>query len=72
MRPGSEIQSALDLLQSELDRGPVSKGAANLSIARDVLQWVMGDRPPDDGPNLWLVGFLLDDPQQLGPSPEIN
>lgn len=63
MRPASEIHSALGLLSQEAGRNPE---ATNLQVARDVLRWVIGERAPDDGPTLWLVGYLLDDP----PKPE--
>lgn len=62
MRPASEVNSALELFQSEIDRGAALN---SLHVARDVLAWVMGGRVPDDGPNLWLVAYLLDDPPQL-------
>jgi len=73
MRPASEIHSALDLLDSELSRQSAGVGADNMRIARDVLAWVAGGRAPDDGSTLWLVGFLLDDPQKLDDTPpEVN
>lgn len=59
MRPASEVNSALELLSGEQSPHP------NVAIARDVLAWVMGERVPDDGPNLWLCGYLLDDPDKL-------
>lgn len=69
MRPASEIHSALDLLDSELARQP----SAQYQIARDVLAWAVGGEAPHDGPTLWLVAFLLDDPPQLDSTPpEVN
>lgn len=69
MRPASEIHSALGLLDSDLAR----QANPHYQIARDVLAWAVGGRAPDDGPNLWLVAFLLDDPPKLTDvPPEVN
>lgn len=70
MRPASEIHSALDLLDAELQRQP----SDHYQIARDVLAWVAGAHWSDlsDGANPWLVAFLLDDPPQIGPPPGDN
>lgn len=69
MRPASEIHTALDLLDSELAREPNESH----QVARDVLAWVAGGDAPHDGPNLWLVAYLLDDPPQLDSTPpEVN
>lgn len=75
MRPASEIHSALDLLDAELTRQTDPAALANMSIARDVLAWVVGGHWTDltDGRNPWLVAFLLDDPPQLQDvPPEVN
>lgn len=75
MRPASEIHSALDIIEREFDRCPLDDGLtlSNLSIARDVLAWVAGSEVDLDGPNAWLVAFLLDDPPQLNSTPpEVN
>lgn len=44
---------------------------ANLTIARDVLRWATGSHWSDltDGPNPWLVAYLLDDPQKIDDTP---
>jgi hypothetical protein len=65
MRPGSEIHSAIDLLDSELSRQPTPQ----YKIARDVLAWVAGDAAPIDGQNAWLAAFLLDDPPRIDDTP---
>lgn len=70
MRPASEVNTALQICESELSRQPDS---INLRIAHDVLSWVMGGEAPNDGPTLWLIAFLLDDPPKLDNSPpDIN
>jgi hypothetical protein len=71
MRPTSEIHSALDMVDAELAQGPNEK----LQVVRDVLAWVAGAHWTDltDGPNPWLVAYLLDDPPKLDDTPpEVN
>lgn len=75
MRPASEIHTALDMLEGELARQTDHAARNNLSIARDVLAWVVGGHWVDltDGPNPWLAAFLLDDPPKLEDiPPEVN
>lgn len=83
MRPASEVNSALELVQSELVRREVAasltadddRGMANLRIAYDVLAWVMGEHwtALTDGQNPWLAAFLLDDPPKIDNTPpEVN
>jgi hypothetical protein len=86
MRPASEIHSALDLLENEVNRcldreielsgkhiDPDISARLTMSLARDVLRWVVGRRVDLDGPNVWLAGFLLDDPDKLDSTrPEVN
>lgn len=67
MRPVSEINSALELIEGELETA-AGKGAENLQIARDVLAWAMGE----SGlalQTIWLSAYLLDDPPQIQPTP---
>lgn len=77
MRPTSEINSALELVQHELDglvdgsddgNNLTARSAlaiAQLTLLRDALEWVMGSPVDTDGPNAWLVAYLLDDPPKL-------
>ena len=67
MRPASEIHSSLELVESELARQTSEVAKHNLSIARDVLRWVVGGpwHELTDGENPWLVAFLLDDPPNI-------
>jgi hypothetical protein len=69
MRPASEIHSALSLLNSEIERQGDETAKTNMLIARDVLAWVSGERPPWDGPTCWLLGFLLGDPPTIDNTP---
>ena len=70
MRPASEVNSALELVEAELVRREVSTGLLadddramnNLRITHHVLAWVMGGRADIDDQTLWLVAYLLDDP----------
>lgn len=66
MRPGSEINSALDLLAGEAAR---SGAHPNLAVARDVLTWVMGGEVDLGGDNAWLCAYLLRDPDRLDNTP---
>ena len=76
MRPGSEIHSALDMIEEECarlgDDSPESR--KNLTIARDVLRWVVGESGIDlaSGDNPWLAAYLLDDPDELDDSDPAN
>ena len=88
MRPASEIHNAIDLLvrsrsrlvaqiEQDQDRDDMSDidSLRNLVIAIDVLRWVAGGHWSDltDGPNPWLVAYLLDDPPKIDPTPpEVN
>lgn len=92
MRPASEIHSALQLLEHELQRvdealeariklqsGPDEEFSSlvemldNITIARDVLWWVVGGTAPMDDRTNWLVAFLLDDPDKIDDTPpEMN
>jgi len=84
MRPASEIHSALDLVQASLSRhvdrvddATMTEREAidmlNLTLTRDLLEWVVGQHVEIDGPNAWLCGYLLDDPPKLDDTrPDIN
>lgn len=71
MRPASEIHSSLELVESDLPHHTDPAALTNLTIVRDVLRWVAGGHWSDlsDGPNPWLVAYLLDDPQRIDDTP---
>lgn len=75
MRPASEIHSALEMVSSELKRQTHPEVVDHLAIVHDVLNWVMGATSAEllDGPNAWLVAYLMDDPPRLDGTPgEVN
>lgn len=75
MRPASEIHSSLEMVEHSLSQQTDPDAVRNLSIVRDVLAWAMGAHWADltDGPNPWLVAYLLDDPDKIDDTPpEIN
>jgi hypothetical protein len=67
--PAVDIHDVLDELERHLLACPRD---AKARIMRDALAWVTGRRPPDDGPTLWLVAYLLDDPPKPDTPPEVN
>lgn len=71
MRPVSEIHSSLEMVESDLERQINPAAIGNLIIVRDVLRWATGAHWTDltDGPNAWLVAYLLDDPPKLDDTP---
>lgn len=71
MRSASEIHSSLDMVESDLSQQADPFAVANLTIVRDVLRWATGAHWTDltDGPNAWLVAYLLDDPDKIDNTP---
>lgn len=77
MRPASEIHTALDLLESEIDHRlelhasettvHSQRELDNLLLVRHVIAWVTGERLDLDPESnaMWLATYLLDDPPRI-------